>query len=266
MNPISPITSMQGAFSLEGKNAIVTGGNRGLGAAVGKAFAEQGANVAIFCRDQVKAAEAIEELKPFGGKYKAYSCDVTDIQKCKDAVAQMLEDFGSIDILVNNSGVTETGAFLDQDEDLSTWYKVVNVDLNGTVHMTYIVAKIMRDAGNGGCIINMTSNAGFMVNYGQPMSWYSTSKAAANHFTHCMAVELAPYNIRVNGIAPGFTNTELSKFIPEDVVSRVTVQTVARRFGEPIEVGALAVYLASPAAAQMTGHIAVIDGGYMLRC
>jgi len=263
---IPSITTMEGAFSLAGKNAIVTGGNRGLGAAVAKAFAEQGANVAIFCRDQKKAAETIEELKPFGGKYESFSCDVTDIESCRAAVAKMVESFGGIDILVNNSGVTIVGGFLDQPEDLSDWYKVLNVDLNGTVHMTYIVGNIMREAGKGGCIINMTSNAGFMVNYGQPMSGYSSSKAAANHFTHCMAVELAPYDIRVNGIAPGFTNTELSQFIPEDVVSRVTVQTVTRRFGEPIEVGALAVYLASPAAAQMTGHIAVIDGGYMLRC
>ena len=141
---IPSITTMEGAFSLAGKNAIVTGGNRGLGAAVAKAFAEQGANVAIFCRDQKKAAETIEELKPFGGKYESFSCDVTDIESCRAAVAKMVESFGGIDILVNNSGVTIVGGFLDQPEDLSDWYKVLNVDLNGTVHMTYIVGNIMR--------------------------------------------------------------------------------------------------------------------------
>lgn len=263
---ISPITNMKDAFSLKDKNAIVTGGNRGLGLGICKAFAEQGANVAMFCRDQEKAAEALEELTPFGGKYKAFSCDVSDIQSCIKAVDEACAWFGNVDILVNNAGVGFTGKLLDEDENLSNWYDVLNVDLNGTVIMTYVVGKKMRDAGHGGCIINVSSNAGFMINYGSYMPAYSTSKAAVNHFTHSMAVELAEYDIRVNGIAPGFINTELSKWIPEDVFSYINDRAVVGRFGEPIEVGALAVFLASPAAAQITGHVAVIDGGYMLRC
>lgn len=264
---IPSITSMKDAFSLAGKNAIVTGGNRGLGAAICEAFAESGANIAITCRDMTKAAEEVAKIREMGVRCEAFSCDVTDLDSVRAAVAQINDYFeGEIDILVNNAGVTFTGELLDEPEDLPHWYSVVNTDLNGTVHMTYVVAKLMRDRGKGGCIINVTSNAGFMVNYSQAMSWYSTAKAAANHFTHCMASELAKYDIRVNGIAPGFTNTELSKFIPEDMFEYINHQTCAGRFGEPIEVGALAVYLASPAAAQMTGHIAVIDGGYMLRC
>ncbi|MGI6218216.1 MAG: SDR family NAD(P)-dependent oxidoreductase [Coriobacteriales bacterium] len=263
---IPAITSMKGAFDLSGKNAIVTGGNRGLGAAICEAFAESGANVAIFCRDQAKAAEEVEKLNQYGGKYQAFSCDVTQLDSCKKAVAEAYDAFGNFDILVNDAGVTATGELLDMDDDLSTWHKVIDTDLNGTVNMTFVVGRRMRDAGKGGCIINVTSNAGFMVNYSQAMSWYSTAKAGANHFTHCMASELAKYDIRVNAIAPGFTNTELSKYIPEDMFDYINNQTVLGRFGEPIEVGALAVYLASPAAAQMTGHVAVIDGGYMLRC
>lgn len=263
---IPPIKDMTNAFSLKGKNAIITGGNRGLGFGIATAFAQSGANVAILCRDAAKAQEALDFLKQYGGKYESFSCDVTDIKSVRAAVAAVYDSFGNIDILANNSGVSCTKALLDMDEELSDWYKVLNTDLNGTVHMTYEVAKRMRDSGKGGCIINTTSNAGFMVNKGQPMSPYSSAKAAANHFTHCMAVELAPYNIRVNGIAPGFTNTELSKHIPKENLPKIYDQTPAKRFGEPIEVGALAVFLASPAAAQITGTIEVIDGGYMLQC
>jgi len=242
---IQPITDMKKAFDLSGKTAVITGGNRGLGFGIASAMAQQGANIAILCRDAAKAAEAIAELKPLGGKY---------------------ESFGGIDILVNNAGISCLNELLDMDEELSDWYAVINTDLNGTVHMTYEVAKRMRDAGKGGCIINVSSNAAYIVNKTQSMSPYSSAKAAVNHFTHCMAVELGKYDIRVNAIAPGFTNSELSKFIPKDKFDYINNQMPLGRFGEPIEIGALAVYLASPAAAQITGTVQVIDGGYILSC
>ena len=263
---MAPITSMKNAFDLTGKVAVITGGNRGLGFGVALAMAQSGANIAILCRDKAKAEEALAELQQYGGKYASFDCDVVSMPSVRAAVAAVVEEFGCIDILVNNAGVSCTKALLDMDEDLTDWYKVVNTDLNGCVHMTYEVAKRMRDAGKGGVIINMTSNAGFMVNHGQPMSPYSSAKAAMNHFTRCMACELAPYDIRVNGIAPGFTNSELSKHIPPENLARINSQAVVGRFGEPIEVGALAVYFASQASAQVTGTVQVIDGGYMLRC
>lgn len=263
---IAPITSMKDAFSLTGKNVIVTGGNRGLGLGIASAMAQSGANIAILCRDKAKAAEALEELKQYGGKYESFDCDVTDLKSVRAAVAAVYDSFQQIDILVNNAGVSCLSELLDMDENLTDWYNVVNTDLNGTVHMTYEVAKRMRDAKKGGCIINITSNAAFIVNKTQAMSPYSSAKAAANHFTHCMAVELGKYDIRVNAIAPGFTNSELSKFIPKDQYAYINQQMPLHRFGEPIEVGALAVYLASPAAAQVTGTVQVIDGGYILSC
>jgi len=263
---IKPITSMKNAFDLTGMNAIITGGNRGLGLGIATAMAQSGANIAILCRDEKKAAEALEELSQYGVKCKSYSCDVTSIKSVREAVAKVYEDFENIDILVNNAGVSCVSELLDMDEELSDWYYVLNTDLNGTVHMTYEVGKRMRDAGKGGSIINITSNAGFIVNKTQAMSPYSSSKAAANHFTHCMAVELGKHNIRVNAIAPGFTNSELSKHIPADQFDYINNQMPLGRFGEPIEVGALAVYFASPAAAQVTGTVQVIDGGYILSC
>ena len=263
---IPSITSIKNAFDLSRKNAIVTGGNRGLGLGIALAMAQSGANIAIFCRDSAKAKEAVAELEPNGGKYKSYSCDIADIKSVRKAVAEGYESFGNFDILVNNAGISCFNELLNMDEDLTDWYNVLNTDLNGTVHMAYEVGKRMREAGKGGSIINITSNAGFIVNKTQPMSPYSSAKAAANHFTRCMAVEMGKHNIRVNAIAPGFTNSELSKFIPEDEMSYIINQMPVGRFGEPIEVGAMAVYLASPASAQVTGAIMVIDGGYMLSC
>ena len=263
---IQPITSMQDAFSLKGKNALITGGNRGLGFGIAVAMAQVGANIAILCRDSKKAEEALAELSQYGGKYESFSCDVTDLVSVRHAVSAVYDSFENIDILVNNAGVSCVNELLDMDEELTDWYNVVNTDLNGTVHMTYEVGKRMRDAGRGGSILNITSNAAFIVNKTQAMSPYSASKAAANHFTKCMAVELGKYNIRCNAIAPGFTNTELSKHIPPDMFGYINNQMPLGRFGEPIEIGALAVYLASPAAAQITGTVQVIDGGYILSC
>lgn len=263
---IQPITNMKNAFDLTGKNAVITGGNRGLGFGIATAMAQVGANIAILCRDSKKAEEALAELSQYGGKYESFSCDVTDLESVRCAVEQVCDSFGHIDILVNNAGVSCVNELLDMDDKLSDWYHVLNTDLNGTVHMTYEVGKRMRDAGLGGCIINVTSNAAFIVNKTQAMSPYSASKAAANHFTKCMAVELGKYNIRCNAIAPGFTNTELSRHIPPDMFDYINNQMPLGRFGEPIEIGALAVYLASPAAAQVTGAVQVIDGGYILSC
>ncbi|MBN2041030.1 MAG: SDR family oxidoreductase [Spirochaetes bacterium] len=263
---IEPIKNIKNAFELTGKNALITGGNRGLGFGIAAAMAESGANIAILCRDTSKAAEAISALKKFDGKYESFSCDVSDLKDVRKSVREVYNSFSNIDILVNNAGISCVSELLDMDEELSDWYNVVNVDLNGTVHMTYEVGKRMRDAGKGGSIINITSNAAFIVNKSQAMSPYSSAKAAANHFTRCMAVELGKYDIRVNAIAPGFTNSELSKHIPEDQFDYIINQMPARRFGEPIEVGAMAVYLASQASAQVTGTVQVIDGGYMLSC
>ncbi len=263
---IPAITSMKDAFSLKGMNAVITGGNRGLGFGIATAFAQSGANIAILCRDKAKAAEAIGELNQYGGKYVSFDCDITDLVSVRAAAEKVIAEFGNIDILVNNAGISCSTELLNMDEELSDWYNVLNTDLNGTVHMTYVFGKLMRDAGKGGSIINISSNAAFIVNKTHSMSPYSSAKAAVNHFTHCMACELGKYNIRVNAIAPGFFNTELSKFIPEEDFEYINNQMPLGRFGEPLEVGALAVYLACPASAQITGTVEVIDGGYILSC
>ena len=255
---------MKNAFDLTGQNAIVTGGNGGIGLAIATALAQSGANVAILCRDLQKAEKALESLRPCGGKYESFSCDVTDLPGVRKAVADVYTSFGEIQILVNNAGVTTDGAFLDMDENLSEWYRVINTDLHGVAHMTYEVGKRMRDAGKGGSIINVTSLSGVVVHKSSPRSPYNTSKAGINHFTRAMAVELGKYNIRANAIAPGFIHSGFTAHPTEQFLQMIREAQPLDRLGEAIEVGALAVFLASPAAAHLTGTVQLIDGGYSL--
>ena len=263
---ISSIDSMKNAFSLAGKTAIVTGGNGGIGLGIAKALAECGAGIAVFCRNMDKAKTALEELSAYGGKYRAYTCDVLNIKSVLKAVDEACDDYGNIDILVNNSGVGAAGHFLDMDSDFSEWEQVIGVDLTGMARMTYAVGRRMRVAGKGGSIINITSNAGSIVNKGIHMSIYAVAKAGANHFTRCMAVELGEYDIRVNAIAPGYTRAGFGANPSPLQLQLVNDQQPLKRLGEAVEIGALAVYLASPASAHMTGEVITIDGGYTLSC
>ncbi|MCL2366475.1 MAG: SDR family oxidoreductase [Oscillospiraceae bacterium] len=260
------INNMKDAFDLKGKSAIVTGGNGGIGLGIAKALAQCGVDVAILCRNMDKGRAALDELKVYGGTYKAYPCDICNLQSVMAAAQSAFEDFGGIEILVNNSGVAGGGKFLDMDPDFSAWNVVIDTDLTGMAHVTYAVGRLMRDAGKGGSIINITSNAGAIVNKGVEISPYAVAKAGANHFTRCMAVELGEYNIRVNAIAPGFTRAGFGADPHPLMLKLVEDQQPLKRMGEAIEIGALTVFLASPAAAHITGEVMTIDGGYTLSC
>ena len=260
------ISSMKEAFNLTGKSAIVTGGNGGIGLGIAKALAECGADVAILCRNLDKAKTALEELSVYGGKYKAFFCDIVDIKSVIAAVDAAYEEFGDIEIVVNNSGVASGGKFLDMRPDFSDWDLVIGTDLTGMAHMTYAVGRRMRDARKGGSIINITSNAGAIVNKGVGISIYAVAKAGANHFTRCMAVEFGEHDIRVNAIAPGYTHAGFGANPSPDLIRLVNDQQPLKRMGEAIEIGALAVFLASPASAHITGEVITVDGGYTLSC
>ncbi|NLV51116.1 MAG: SDR family oxidoreductase [Clostridiales bacterium] len=258
------IKSMDNAFSLAGKNAIVTGGNKGIGLGITTALASQGANVAIFARDETSAREVIKDL---GAKYNVrlsfYKTDISDMQSCKDSVDRCAADCKSIDILVNNAGAAFGGNLLDLEEDLSSWFKCFEVDLHGAVRMCYHVCKHMRDMGKGGRVINITSNAGEICNKPSLLS-YASAKAALNHFTRCFAAEVAEYGIRVNAIAPGFTFSNFSKNIPEEAYKMMCREIPIGRFAEAVEIGALAAFLAGDASDAMTGAVLTMDGGYSL--
>ena len=259
------INSMKEAFDLTGKNAIVTGGNGGIGLGIAKALAECGANVAILCRNMEKAENALNQLKSFDVKSQAFSCDILDPESIRIAVDGVCSAFGEINILVNNSGIGGVGDLLDMEQGLPTYHEVINTDLLGMVHMTYEVGKRMRGAGKGGAIVNITSNAGFIVNKGVTMTPYSVAKAGANQFTRCAAAELGAYDIRVNGIAPGYTRAGFGENPSQELIDLVNFQQPLKRMGEAIEIGATAVFLASPASAHITGEVIIVDGGYTLQ-
>lgn len=260
---IPSIETMENAFSIKGKNVIITGGNRGIGKGIAIAMAQSGANVAILARDETTSRKTIEELTAFGGTHRWYPCDVTVLATAKKAVADMVRDYGILDVLVNNSGIARFFNVLDEDESLKNWYDVINVNLNGYFIMSYLAAKVMK-IQNHGRIINISSNSSRIVNLPQRMMSYNVSKAGIDRMTKCLAHEWAEYNIRVNAIAPGYTETELTFDKEPDKIKYWMASTPVGRFGKPVEVGALAVYLASPASEQMTGAVLTIDGGYML--
>ena len=259
------ITSMEGAYSLAGKTAIITGGNRGIGFGIATAFAHQGANIAIFCRAEDSAAKAIAELsEKYTGTFKFYKTDISDIQNCMESVAKVIADFSQIDVLVNNAGIGVVGAVLDMDEELSSWLHCFDVDLHGAMRMSYLVGKHMREHKKGGRIINITSNAGAIVNVPILMPAYSCSKAALNQLTKCLAYEFAEFGVRVNAIAPGYTFSDLSANMPKEAYDTLCEKIPAGRFGEAVEIGALATYLASDSSDILTGAVITIDGGYSL--
>lgn len=259
-----PITSVKNAFSVEGYNVVVTGGNRGIGYGISYAFAEAGANVAILCRNEKSGKEAVEKLQQFGGRYTYIHCDISDMQSTIDATEEIYKFYDHVDVLVNNAGVATTTKFLD-DENMSEWYRVVNTNLHGPANMIHAVAPKMKEAGLGGSIINISSIGGqstgsARTHFNPP---YHASKAGLDHFMHYMAIELGDYGIRVNCIAPGPTHSDLDKDLPPDAIEKVETGMPMHRFAEPIEIGALCIYLASPAGNQVTGTVVVHDGGLL---
>jgi NAD(P)-dependent dehydrogenase (short-subunit alcohol dehydrogenase family) len=258
-----PITSLKDAFSVKGMNVLVTGGTQGLGRAIADGYAELGANVGFTGRTAEKGEKAAAELaaKYPDVKIKFYRADQTVQADAQAAVDAFAADFGKIDVLVNNAGCgggADAIGYLENN--FENWHKVMALDLTAYFMMSVMAAEKMRETG-GGSIINITSNAGLVVNKPQKMVNYSTAKAGANHMTEMLAWEWAEYGIRVNAIAPGYFKTALEI---ADLADQWLEMTPTGRFGEPIEVAALAVYLGSPASEQMTGAILVIDGGYQL--
>jgi NAD(P)-dependent dehydrogenase (short-subunit alcohol dehydrogenase family) len=259
------IASMKNAFSVQGKTVVVTGGSKGIGLGIATAFAEQGANVALIAREESSGISAISKLaSEYSGTFRLYKADVSDMSECKDAVVRIIANYGQIDVLVNNAGTTPSGDLLDMDEELSDYFECINLDLHGVVRMTYLIARHMREIGKGGKIINISSNLGKMANRLINLVPYCTAKAGVNQFTRAMALELAKYNIQINAIAPGYTWSEIMTKLDKATLEGMAGVTPDGRLGTPIEVGALAVFLASNAANHITGDIIAIDGGHSL--
>jgi NAD(P)-dependent dehydrogenase (short-subunit alcohol dehydrogenase family) len=261
---LEPIKSMEGAFSVKGLNVVVTGGNRGIGKGIATAFAQSGANVAILCRNVEGGTKVAEDLAQYGVRTTCVKVDISDIESVKQAEEKVFQFFDHLDVLVNNAGVATTHPFLSE-VGLGEWHRVLDTDLNGVANMIYQFAPHMVAAGRGGSIINTSSVGGQRVGGAKdhPNAPYHAAKAALDHFTHYLAVELGDAGIRVNCIAPGPFHSDLDADLPASFLQQIDRDMPMHRFGEPIELGAYCVFLASPAARMVTGTVCVADGGLM---
>ena len=249
--------------NLKGKVAVVTGAARGIGAAIAAKLAEAGADIAICDLKAEWCDETVKLLESKGVKAKGYGVNVADSAQVDACVKEVLAQFGRIDIMVNNAGITKDGLLMRMsDED---WDAVLNVNLKGTFLFTRAVSRPMmknKDAvGNpcGGAIINLASVVGIMGNAGQAN--YTASKGGVIALTKTVSKELGSRNIRCNAIAPGFIQSKMTDVLPEEVKKNYEAQIPLRRFGTVDDIANAAVFLASDEAAYITGQIISVNGG-----
>lgn len=242
---------------LEGKTAIVTGAARGIGKAIALKFAEQGANVA-FTDLQINesAKETEKELLAFGVKAKAYASNAANFEETKNVVAEILKDFGSIDVLVNNAGITKDGLLMRMTE--AQWDAVINVNLKSAFNFIHACTPIMMKQ-RAGSIINMSSIVGLHGNVGQAN--YAASKAGMIGLAKSVAQELGSRGIRANCINPGFIITEMTGALSDEAKNKWMENIPLKRGGTPEDVANVALFLASDLSSYMTGECMVVAGG-----
>jgi NAD(P)-dependent dehydrogenase (short-subunit alcohol dehydrogenase family) len=247
---------MASQFHIDGDTAIVTGASQGIGEAIAKKFAADGVNVALCSRSEERFGPVVDEIEAAGGTVYGAECDVTDRDRIFEFVDEVIEEFGSVDVLVNNAG----GSFQSHFENLSenAWKTIVDINLHGAFHFSQAVGELMRKDG-GGYIVNMISGAG-LKGGASNMSHYGAAKAGLKNLTESLADEWKEYDIRVNCISPGLIATpgvvESLGINPEDLPPR---EQVDRFIGHPEEPADLAQFLCSPAASYLNGTM--IEGG-----
>ena len=242
---------------LKGKVAVVTGGTRGIGNAIAQKYAENGANLAIIAtKDNEKAQAAIEELKKNGTDVKLYLCDIKNADQVTSVSEEILADFGGVDIVVNNAGITRDN--LLPGMSIADIDDVIDINLKGTMYVTrsFIRNFIKRKGGN---VINISSVVGLMGNKGQAN--YAASKAGIVGFTKTVAKEYGRKNIRCNAIAPGYIATEMTAQLSEAQTEELKKQLPLTRLGTPEDIAELALFLASEKSSYITGEVIKVDGG-----
>ena len=244
-------------MKLENKNVFITGSSRGIGLAIAHKFASLGANVVLNSRGEI-SEELLAEFKPYGVKVLAISGDVSDFADAKRMVDQAIEELGSVDVLVNNAGITQDTLMLKMSEE--DFEKVLKVNLTGAFNMTQSVLKPMIKAREG-AIINMSSVVGLMGNIGQAN--YAASKAGLIGFTKSVAREVANRNVRVNAIAPGMIESDMTAVLTDKVKDAMLAQIPMRQFGQAEQVADVAAFLASQD--YLTGQVIAIDGGLTMQ-
>ena len=243
---------------LSGKTALVTGGARGIGAAICKKLASMGADIAIVDLKVTEQAEALEaELAAeFGIKAKAYACNVSEAEQCKETVKQVIADFGNVTILVNNAGITRDSLILGMKE--ADFDAVINTNLKGTFNMTQACYRPFMKQKYGK-IVNLASVSGMLGTAGQAN--YAASKAGVMALTKVTARELASRGVTCNAVAPGFIATDMTAAISEEATKDYLASIPMGRAGKPEDVANLAGFLASPDSDYLTGTVIRIDGG-----
>ena len=244
---------------LEGKTVIITGASRGIGKRIAEVFAKQGANIAFTYRSSDEKAKALEdELSANGCKVKGYKSDASNFEAAQQLAVDVLEEFGSIDVLVNNAGITKDGLLMRMSED--DFDRVMDINMKSVFNMTKAVLRPMLKQRKGS-IINMSSVVGVKGNAGQAN--YSASKAAINGFTKSTALELGSRNIRCNSIAPGFIETEMTEALGEDQIQEWRNSIPLKRGGTTEDIANSALFLASDMSAYVTGQVLHVCGGML---
>jgi 3-oxoacyl-[acyl-carrier protein] reductase len=246
---------------LKDQVAIVTGGSRGIGRAIARAFAAEGARVAIIYKGSKDAADKLAaEIQTAGGTAHALQVDVSSFEAAGQCVEKVLADWGRIDILVNNAGVIRDGLFLRMSQD--DWKQVLDTNLGGAFNFCKAVIEQMVFKQRKGRIINVSSVAATRHNPGQAN--YSASKGGIESFTRALAVEVAGRGVTVNAIAPGFIETDMSESVRNKAGDVIKKMIPMKRYGQPEDIARAAVFLASEESSYITGQVLTVDGGLSL--
>ncbi|KAM9928590.1 hypothetical protein OXX80_009956 [Metschnikowia pulcherrima] len=254
--------SIQELFSLKGKVASITGSSGGIGWAVAEAYAQAGADVAIWYNSKPAEEKAAYLEKTYGVKAKAYKCNVSSYDDVEKTILDIEKTFGGLDIFVANAGVPWTSGKSVDAEGIDDWHKIIDLDLSAVYYCAKVAGKIFKKNGKGSFIIT-ASMSGHIVNVPQMQAPYNAAKAACIHLSKSLAVEWASF-ARVNSVSPGYIRTEISDFVDEEIKSKWHTLTPLGREGETQELVGAYVYLASDASTYTTGTDILVDGGYTL--
>ncbi|PTT03508.1 3-oxoacyl-[acyl-carrier-protein] reductase [Pedobacter sp. HMWF019] len=244
---------------LEGKTALITGASKGIGRKIAEKFAEQGAHVAFTYLSSVEKGEALEqELKAYGTTVKGYRSDASKFDQAEKLISDIVADFGTVDIVVNNAGITKDGLLMRMSEE--NWDEVIDVNLKSVFNITKAASKIMMK-NRKGVFVNLSSVVGVQGNAGQAN--YAASKAGIIGFSKSVAKELGSRNIRTNVVAPGFIRTEMTEVLDPKVVEGWEQGIPLKRAGETEDVANVCLFLASDMSAYVTGQVLSVCGGML---
>ncbi len=244
-------------MDLKGKVALITGGSLGIGTAISLDLGQNGADVALtYRRHEEEANAVVEKIKEMGRRAKAYKVDVSEFEAAQNLVKEALEEFGHLDILINNAGMNWDGVVWKMTEE--QWDAVINVDLKGTFNFIRAVSPLFKEQQSGK-IVNITSINAMRGRFGQ--SNYTAAKAGTIALTKTVAKELGRFRVNVNAVAPGLIETEMIKTMPEDFIQRSKAETVFDDLGKPEDIAYLVTFLCSEKARHITGEVIKVDGG-----